>query len=195
MTVLAAAGLPVHKRVGRMHFLYIFHGGGFFGNLGMWLHCLILQYVLTPSAVTDLQKIPSSTSNIFVKICEDKFSGSIGLLNIGITCYGSSAGVHAILSFGACCSAERIVKRLRECLARHCLELDVYFFTDLFNVLFTVRLFSNDVAGVITSFLTENGFFGQLTKSGHVIGYAGHVAGSFFGVAYYYFKYVRNQLA
>ena len=33
MMVLAACGKPVHKKVGRRHFLTIFTGGGLFGNL------------------------------------------------------------------------------------------------------------------------------------------------------------------
>ena len=192
----------MHKRVGRLHFLSIFHGGAIFGNFGMWLHCLGQQYFLNPNVLKDLLELPSSTNNILVKICPDSeavsvtttsIPESLGSINIGITCYGSSAGVHAILSFGACCSAERIVKRLQECIAERCLELDIYFFSHLFNVLFTVRMFSSDVSGVIASFLTEIGFLAQVTNSGHVIGYAGHVAGSIFGVAYYYFKYIYKR--
>ena len=195
MVVLAAAGQPVHKQVGRLHFLSIFTGGGFFGNLGMWLHCLIQQHFFKPTRVKDVLPLPSSTSNIFVKICDkcpETAYNMSDILNPGITCYGSSAGVNAILSFGACCSAERIFKRLRECVAERSFELDLYFFCDVLNIVFTSRLFSNDVVGIIASLLSEKGFFVQLTKSGNIVGYAGHVSGTFFGLAYYYFMYIRS---
>jgi hypothetical protein len=198
MVVLTAAGQPVHKKVGRRHFLAIFTGGGLFGNLGMWVYYLIQRSIFT-NAAQDLQLLPSSANNIIIKICEDtcpkKLTINPDILNYGISCYGSSAGVNAILSFGACCSAERIVRRLQECHANQNLELDIFFFSDVMNIVFTLRLFSNDAVALVSTFLTENGFFDQLiTKTGNIIGYAGHVAGTLFGLVYYYYMYRRNLL-
>ena len=180
MMLLTSCGKPVHKKVGRRHFLSIFIGGGIFGNLGIWLYYLMKRRSFLQAV------LPHFDSNIIV----DK-------LNSAISCRGASAGVNAILSFGACCSVERVAKRLRACHARgENLELDIPFILDAFNIVFTIRVFSTDVAAMIMSVL-EVGFFDELKTTGKEVAYGlqyawpGHLGGMVFGIIYYYFMYIR----
>ena len=189
MVVLTACGISVHKNVGRRHFLSIFTGGGFFGNLGMWFYYLMQRYYLgIGQEVT--QQLPSLAQKEVLhgtkEITDLKEIMTVEILN-RISCQGSSAGVNAVLSFGACCSLERVFRKLKECQIMH-QGRDIYFLADVFNILFTLRLFSNDLGFMMETFLMENGMFDQLRNATtrNATGYGAHVAGTLFGIAYYF---------
>ena len=190
MMVLAACGKPVHKKVGRRHFLTIFTGGGLFGNLGIWLFHHIQRQQLLQAVLPYFDNHDTIVDKLNGKYLETAMNFYI--LNSAISCCGSSAGVNAILSFGACCSLKRVAKRLRAFRTRENLEIDIPLFLDVFNIVFTLRVCFNDIDAIVKSFL-EVGFFEQTKRTGHEAAYVGpgHVAGMLFGITYYYFMYVR----
>ncbi|XP_028391589.1 uncharacterized protein LOC114516344 [Dendronephthya gigantea] len=193
MTVLAASGKEVHDKVGRQHFLAIFTGGGIFGNLGMWIY-YILQRNRLESRLLMMHECPILANDEFLK----KFDGiemetAFDILNSGMACFGASAGVNAILSFGACCSMKQVIETLKECWRNKELELDMYFFGHIMNIVFTLKLFFTDATAIIESFAPNYRFFEKLMEVGNITGHGGHMGGTMFGLFYYYMMYHRRR--
>ena len=189
MGILAVAGKPVHTNVGRWHFLSIFTGGGLAGNIGMVIYYLMHRNYHNDGLRELLQL--SSLANISQQLKHEYLMTVFDTLNLWISFNGASAGINAILSFGACYAIENMVRIHRQHRHRYnWLEIE---FSNAVHVLYILHSLYADVAGVIASFSVETGLFDEvLNQTKTMLACTTRVGGMVFGVAYY-FAYRRKH--